>query len=77
MNPEQPLSSFYRARAAIYAWCASRAVSPETAAALLYLEQLWADVAEIAAILEGPDRAFPAAATLGDAGRPSQPEPLS
>ena len=46
-------STSYRARAAISAWCAEQTASAETAAALLYLEQMWIFVADVAEIIEG------------------------
>jgi hypothetical protein len=46
-------STSYRAHAAITAWCAEQTASAETAAALLYLEQMWILVAEVAEIIEG------------------------
>jgi hypothetical protein len=53
MIPEQSTSSSYRARAAISAWCAEQTASAEAAAALLYLEQMWLLVADVAEIIEG------------------------
>jgi len=53
MIPEQSNSSSYRVRAAISAWCAEQTASAEAAAALLYLEQLWLLVADVAEIVEG------------------------
>jgi hypothetical protein len=46
-------SSSYRARAAVSAWCAEQTASAEAAAALLYLEQMWLLVADVAQIIEG------------------------
>jgi hypothetical protein len=46
-------SSSYRARAAVSAWCAEQTASAETAASLLYLEQMWLLVADVAEIIEG------------------------
>ena len=48
MLPKQSDSASHRARAAIYAQCAERAVSPEAAAALHYLEEMWLVIAEVA-----------------------------
>jgi hypothetical protein len=53
MFPEQLNSSSYRKRAAISAWCAEQTASAEAAAALLYLEQMWILVADVAKIIEG------------------------
>ena len=44
--------SLRRARAAISAWCADQTASSETAAALLYLEQMWILVADVVEIIE-------------------------
>ena len=52
-------STSYRARAAISAWCAEQTASAEAAASLLYLEQMWLLVADVAEIIEGKDRAPP------------------
>jgi hypothetical protein len=52
MFPEQSNSASYRARAAICARCAEEAASPEAAAALLYLEQMWILAAEVAKVIE-------------------------
>ena len=52
MIPEQPNSTSYRDRAAIYAWCASQVVSAEAKAALLYLEQMWNDIADVAEAID-------------------------
>src|SRR6202044_3693552 len=38
-------STFYRERAALCAWCAGQTVSPDAAALLRYLEQMWITVA--------------------------------
>lgn len=46
-------STSYKAHAAISAWCAEQTASAETAAALLYLEQMWILVADVAEIIEG------------------------
>jgi hypothetical protein len=48
MPSEQSNSASYRARAAICAQCAKQAISPEAAAALLYLEEMWLVIAEVA-----------------------------
>ena len=53
MFPEQSNSTSYRERAAISAWCAGQTNSAEAAAALLYLEQLWILVADVADVIEG------------------------
>jgi hypothetical protein len=52
MVPERSNSSSYRERAAISAWCAEQTASAEAAAALLYLEQMWILVADVAEIIE-------------------------
>jgi hypothetical protein len=52
MVPEQADSSNYRDRAAIYGELATQAGSAETAAALLYLEQMWLVVAKVAEVTE-------------------------
>jgi hypothetical protein len=54
MAPKQsnPTSS-YRERAAICAWCAEQTISAEAAAALLYLEQMYILIAEVAEVIEG------------------------
>jgi hypothetical protein len=52
MIPERSDSSSYRERAAISAWCAEQTASAEAAAALLYLEQMWLLVADVAEIIE-------------------------
>jgi hypothetical protein len=46
-------STSYRERAAIFAWCAEQTNLAEAAAALLYLEQLWILVADVADVIEG------------------------
>ena len=53
MVPERSNSSSYRERAAISAWCAEQTASAEATAALLYLEQMWILVADVAEIIEG------------------------
>jgi hypothetical protein len=50
---ERPDSMSYRERAAICAQCAEQAVSTEAKAALLYLSQMWNDVAEIVDAFDG------------------------
>jgi hypothetical protein len=47
MLSEQSHSAPCRARAAIYALCAEKAISPEAAAVLLYLEEMWLVIAEV------------------------------
>jgi hypothetical protein len=53
MFPEQSNSVSYRERAAICAWCAKETASAEAAAALLYLEQMYILIAEVAEVIEG------------------------
>jgi hypothetical protein len=53
MPLDRSKSVSYRDRAAICAWCAEQASSPEAAASLLYLQQMWILVAEVAEIVEG------------------------
>jgi hypothetical protein len=43
----------YIERATICAWCAEQTVSAEAAASLLYLQQQWLLVADVAEIIEG------------------------
>jgi hypothetical protein len=45
-------STSYRERAATCAWCAEQTISAEAAASLLYLQQQWLLVAEVAEIIE-------------------------
>jgi hypothetical protein len=59
MFPEQSNSTSYRERAAISAWCAGQTNSAEAAAALLYLEQLWILVADVADVIEGKGTSLP------------------
>jgi hypothetical protein len=59
MAPEQSNSVSYRERAAICAWCAKETASAEAAAALLYLEQMYILVAEVAEVIEGNRSRFP------------------
>jgi len=49
---EQPKSASYRDRAKICAWCAGETASAEAEAALLYLEQMYILIAEVADIIE-------------------------
>jgi hypothetical protein len=53
MVPEQSNSASYRARAAIYAWCAEQDIPAEAAAAFLYLEQMYLVIAEVTDVIEG------------------------
>jgi hypothetical protein len=53
MIPEQPDSTFCRQRAAIYAQLAAQAISAEAATTLLYLEQIWIVIAEVADAIKG------------------------
>jgi hypothetical protein len=50
MLSEQSNSASYKTRAAFCAQCAAQAISPEAAAALLYLEDMWLDIAQVADI---------------------------
>ena len=52
-------STSYRERAAIYAWSSGQTNSAEAAAVLLYLEQLWILVADVAEIIEGKGSNLP------------------
>ena len=45
-------STFYRQRAAICAWCAEEAISAETAAELMSLEEMWLVVTEVVDLIE-------------------------
>jgi len=53
MLSKQSNSASYRTRAAIYAYCAEQAVSPEAAAALHYLEEMWLVIAAVANVNGG------------------------
>ena len=64
MAPEQSKSVSHRKRAAICAWCAKETASAEAAAALLYLEQMWILVAEVAEVIEGNRSRAPLAREL-------------
>jgi hypothetical protein len=52
-------STSYRERGAICAWCAEQTISAEAAASLLYLQQLWLLVADVAEIIEGKNLRAP------------------
>jgi hypothetical protein len=64
MAPERSNSTSYKERAAIYAWRAELVDSAEAAAALLYLEQVWIFIADVAVQLREKDRTPRSAATL-------------
>jgi hypothetical protein len=64
MVPEQSNSMLYRERAAICAWCAEQTNSAEAAAALLYLEQMYILIAEVADVIEGNGSSLPLGSDL-------------